>query len=105
MMNRPGGMPFLRKFAYTVLPVASAAAVMIMNVPEIRSAVMPRKTVKVEHIDGQGSADNEFDVFVDNRLISKDEMENISPDEIKSITVYKDNKGNRIEVETKHKLK
>lgn len=105
MMNRPGGMPFLRKFAYIVLPVASAAAVMIMNVPEIRSAVMPRKTGKIEHIDGQGSADNDFDVFVDNRLISKDEMENIKPDEIKSITVYKDNKGNRIEVETKHKLK
>lgn len=105
MMNRPGGMPFLRKFAYTVLLVASAAAVMIMNVPEIRSAVMPRKSIKIEHIDGQRSADNDFDVFVDNRHISKDEMENIRPDEIKSITVYKDNNGNRIEVETKHPLK
>lgn len=105
MINRPGGMTFLRKFAYSVLPVASAAAVMIMNVPEIRSAVMPRKSIKIEHIDGQRSADNDFDVFVDNRHISKDEMENIRPDEIKSITVYKDNKGNRIEVETKHPLK
>ena len=101
MMNRTGGMSILRKFAYAVLPVASAAAVMIMNVPQIRSAVMPRKAVNTVSIGGQKSAENDFDVFVDNRLISKDEMENISPDEIKSITVYKDDRGDRIEVKLK----
>lgn len=101
MMNRPEEPRAIGRLSY-LAPVAGAVlAVLIMTIPEVRGAIVPRRVAEAAGVGQEAPKKYDFEIFVDDREVPEEDLHSIRPEDIKSITVYKDEKGNRIHVETK----
>lgn len=100
MMNRSEPISVRSKLLYATPLVGVVIAVLLFSYPPLKAAVTPLLTINpaVIKVEPKRDVDN-LNYFVDGKEIPHEDLNNINPSDIKSITVNKED--NRIEVEMK----
>ena len=94
MMNRPSKLRMRDRIGNIVPVVALLAALFVLNIPAVKATILPFK--------GTGTPEHkrlDMDIYMDGKEIPGNQLNEISPSQIKSITVHKN--PDRIDISTK----
>lgn len=102
MMNRPEKTSVSHLLRY-LLPVAGIIiGIIALNTHVVKATLTPIKRIVSENSSINSKSRLEYDVYMDGKEISNDQLNEINPSTIKSITVHKNDNRTQLEIYTNH---